>query len=420
MKLTQPAVGQLKLPPGKTDHIEFDDDLPGFGVRLRAGGKRTWIIQYRFGRKQRRFTLAAVDKLPAKEARKEADQRLARVTLGGDPQAKKIDDRAKAHVTFAAVLEDYSAAREREVEKGELRQGTHGAVELYLRKHCRPLHEMQLDKISRADIATRLGAVRKTSGETSAIRARSALSGFFAWAVGEGRIDVNPVIGTNKLTEPAARKRVLSDAEVAEVWAACREDDFGRIVKLLMLTAARRDEIASLAAGEVDLDRAEINLPAERTKNGEPHMIPLSALALSIVEAVPRRAGRERLFGDGEGGFSGWSKAKMALDQRILEARELVAGKGEKAKPMAAWRLHDLRRTAATLMPDRLGVLPHIVEAVLNHISGHKAGVAGTYNWALYAAEKRAALALWGEHVRAIVEGGERKVVPLRRAIRPC
>jgi integrase len=411
MKLTQPNVDGLTLPVGKVDHIEFDDDLPGFGVRLRAGGKRTWIIQYRVGRKQRRFTLAAVNKLSAKKARDEADERLARVTLGGDPQAKKIEERAKAHVTFGALLEDYLKERTKEVQKGDLRKRTFEEIERYLHQHCKPMHELQIDKITRMDVATRLGKMRTSNGETAAIRARSALSGLFAWAVAEGRMEANPVIGTNKPNEPNARERVLEDSELAEIWAACRGDDYGRIVKLLMLTAARRDEIGGLIAPELKI-QAEISLPPERTKNGREHMIPLSPLALSIVESTPRRAGRERLFGEGEGGFSGWSRAKDALDKRILEARR-KAGTW-KATPMREWRLHDLRRTCATRMADSLGVQPHIIEAVLNHVSGHKAGVAGVYNRALYAAEKRAALNLWGEHIRSIVEGMERKVIPLR------
>jgi integrase len=115
-------------------------------------------------------------------------------------------------------------------------------------------------------------------------------------------------------------------------------------------------------------------LPAARTKNRLEHDVPLSPAATVILTGTPRRAGRDLVFGEGVGGFSGWSLAKAALDKRL---------------PIKPWRLHDLRRTAATRMGD-LGVLPHVIEAVLNHISGHKAGVAGIYNRATYAAEKRA------------------------------
>ena len=129
--------------------------------------------------------------------------------------------------------------------------------------------------------------------------------------------------------------------------------------------------------------------------------MPLSDLALSVLPSP--RLGRELVFGEGGGAFTGFSAAKRRLDERINAAR---------AKPME-WRLHDLRRTAATRLAD-LGVHPHVVEAILNHVSGHKAGVAGIYNRAAYAKEKRAALTLWAEHVRALVDGADRKVVPLR------
>jgi integrase len=123
------------------------------------------------------------------------------------------------------------------------------------------------------------------------------------------------------------------------------------------------------------------------------------------------------LFGEGEGGFQGWGHAKRALEGRILAARKAAAKKAEtdlrKVKPMPAWRLHDLRRTVATRMAD-LGVQPHVIEAVLNHVSGHKAGVAGVYNRSIYMAEKTAALTLWAEHVTALVQGRKSNIVLLK------
>jgi integrase len=253
----------------------------------------------------------------------------------------------------------------------------------------------------------------------TAARARIALSTMFAWAIGEGIADNNPVIGTNKPAEPAARDRVLTDAEIADIWRGCRDDDFGRIVRLLLLTGARRDEIGDLAWNEIDFDRAAINLPPERTKNNRPNVVPLAPAAVAILKGAPRRARPDatidHVFGEGEGGYSGWSKGKIALDQRINAARAEAAGAPGKPQPIADWRLHDLRRTAATVMADRLAVLPHVIEAVLNHVSGHKAGVAGVYNRALYAAEKAAALTRWADHVRSVVEGVEQRIVPLSR-----
>ena len=418
VKLTQPNATWQALPAGKSDAIFFDDDLPGFGLRIRAGGKRTWIIQYRVGAKQRRLTLGTVDKLNADQARKAAKGRLARVELGGDPQQEKHEARAAAGHTVGKLVEDYLARRHHETGKDPLRKSSYEATELYLQKHWKPLHGLQASKVDRSTIASRLTAIEAQISSVTAARARVALSSMFAWAIGQGIVNSNPVIGTNKPPEPKARDRVLLNTEIADIWASCRDDNFGRIVKLLLLTGARRDEIGDLTWSEIDLELDFIKLPPERTKNGRAHFVPLAPIAAAILKSVPRRARADRaieyLFGEGQGGFSGWSKAKAGLDRRINKARTEAAAAPGTPQHITDWRLHDLRRTVATVMADNLGVLPHVIEAVLNHVSGHKAGVAGVYNRATYEREVRAALALWADHVRTVVEGGARKVVPLR------
>jgi integrase len=427
VKLTQPNATRQALPAGKSDAIFFDDDLPGFGLRIRAGGKRTWIIQYRVGAKQRRLTLGSLDRLSADQARKAAKAWLARVELGGDPQQEKHEARAAASHTVGKLIDDYLARRHHETGKDRLRKSSYESTECYLRKHWKPLHNLQATKVDRNAIATRLNAIETGISSVTAARARVALSTMFAWAIGEGRVEINPVIGTNKPPEPVARDRVLSDAEVGEIWAACRDDSFGYIVKLLLLTGARRDEIGDLAWNEIDLDERVINLPPGRTKNGRPHSVPLAPPAIAILESVPhsmRADGTLKyLFGEGQGGFSGWSKAKAALNGRINDARTAVAaGLGKtarKSQPIVDWRLHDLRRTVATVMAGKLGVLPHIIEATLNHVSGHKAGVAGVYNRATYDREVAAALLIWADHLKSIVEGGDRKIVPMRKEVAP-
>jgi integrase len=418
VKLTQPNAIRQPLPLGKSDAIFFDDDLPGFGLRVRAGGKRTWVIQYRVGAKQRRLTIGSLDKLSADQARKAARGRLACVELGGDPQQEKQDARNAAGHTVGRLVDDYLARRHHETGKDRLRRSSYEATELYLRKQWKPLHGLQASKVDRSAVAGRLTAIEAEISSVTAARARVAFSSMFAWAIGQGIVESNPVIGTNKPPEPMARDRVLSNAEIAEIWASCRDDNFSRIVKLLLLTGARRDEIGDSAWSEIDLDHDVINLPPDRTKNGRPHVVPLAPAAANILRLMCRQPGRDNVFGEGEGGFSGWSKAKAALDRRINEARAAVAAgsvkRADKPQPIANWRLHDLRRTAATVMAEKLGVLPHVIEAVLNHVSGHKAGVAGIYNRATYEREVRSALLLWADYVRAIVEGNERKVVPLR------
>ncbi|MGD0563495.1 MAG: tyrosine-type recombinase/integrase [Roseiarcus sp.] len=404
MKLDQASVARLVLPPGRSELRIFDEDLPGFGVRLRAGGKRTWIVQYRnAGGKTQTATLGSTAVVTAARARQAAKQNLADITLGGDPQAKKAELRARAAETLEAV-----ATRFLSHQQERLKARSYEQVETHLTKHWAPLNGLSIHEITRRNVAAHLGKIAAERGPFAANRARTTLSGLFTWAMKEGVVDANPVLGTNRKADEKARNRVLADAELVAIWNACRDDDYGRIVRLLILTGQRRDEVGDMAKSEVSLAARKWNIPRERTKNGRAHEVPLPDLALGILEPAILREGREKrdlIFGDGVGGFSGWSKAKAAIDERIAEAT------GAAPTP---WRLHDLRRTAATQMAE-LGVLPHVVEAVLNHVSGHKAGVAGVYNLALYAAEKRRALDLWAAHVEAIVAGrAASNVIPLK------
>jgi integrase len=219
--------------------------------------------------------------------------------------------------------------------------------------------------------------------------------------------DANPVVGTNKAAEEISRDRVLSDEELRLVWSCAGEGDYSAIIRLLILTGQRREEVAAMRWSELDFDKRLWRIGAERTKNGFQHDVPLSNEAIEFLAAHGGREGRDLVFGSREGPFQGWGNAKIALERRIR------ANLGEKSG-LKPWRLHDLRRTVATRM-NELGVLPHVVE-VLNHISGHKAGVAGVYNRASYAAEKRQALDVWAAHVIALMDGRAVNVVSLRRA----
>jgi integrase len=414
MKLTKAAVAKLKLPAGKNDHIFWDDEIAGFGLRIRSGGKRTWLLQYRIGSRQHRLKLGTFPTLDADAARKAAKEKRAAVDLGHDPQAERAKARARAAITLGSLVDQFLAFKE-----PVLRPNSCRAARLYLQVHWRPLHALPIHEVSRRDVAARIVELTSANGLVAASRGRAALSSLFSWAVREGLCENNVVAGTNEPAQPKSRDRVLTDGELAEIWAACRDDDYGRIVKLTLLTACRREEIGGLIWPEADLDRSVLSLSAERTKNGRPHSLPLSPLALAILKSVPRREGREYLFGTGRHGFNGWSRAKVQLDGRILDARSKAAGKKEEpvdaVEPIAPWRVHDLRRTCATVMADRLGVLPHVVEAVLNHV-GQRAGVAGTYNRAAYLNEMRHALLRWADHLQSVVEAGEHKIVPLKRA----
>lgn len=348
------------------------------------------------------MAIGTVESTDAEEARKRAKTILSRVHLGADPQIEKAEARAQASATLRALVDRFLDERAAK----RLKPGTFTDVERYLRRHWAPLLGLPAQKVTRADVAAQLAKLADANGGYAANRARAALSALFSWAIGEGLTDANPVVGTNKPTEEVARDRVLTDEELAATWGAVGQGDYTAIVRLLILTGQRREEVGAMLWSEIDAEDAMWRIGAERTKNGLAHDVPLSAQALTILSNLGRREGRSLVFGAGDGGFSGWSKAKSALDKRVsdrLAKDEQSLPKADRSRRMP-WRLHDIRRTVATGMAD-IGVQLHIIEAVLNHVSGHKAGVAGVYNRASYAAEKRQALTLWGSHVMLLVEG---------------
>src|SRR5215471_9354810 len=388
MKITARTIAGLKLPGDKDDAIYFDDEMPGFGIRLRVSGqqvRRSWVAQYRSFGRTRRVLLGSAKILGAEQARVAAKKVLARVTLGHDPQAEKAARRQKDTHSLRGIAGDYLAFKQKTV-----RPRTYAEIVRYLTGHFfKRLHNVPIDQITRKDVAARLTKITLESGSITASRARIALSGFYVWAMGLGLAESNPVIGTTRPQEAKPRDRVLSDAELAAVWNACDDDAFGKVIKLLILTGARRAEVGGMRWIEIDLERGVWVIPAERVKNGRQHTLPLAPLAISIIQSVPRRVSRDHLFGTrSDGGLSHWHQ-KAELDQHLT------------IKP---WRVHDLRRTLATRLCD-LGVAPHVVEQILNHQSGHRAGIVGVYNKSVYTNEVRAALGAWERYIGLITDG---------------
>ena len=405
MKLSDRNVATLVRPVNKDDFVVWDDDLPGFGVRLRSD-RKTYLVQYRVGTQQRRESLGDVRKVKLEDARKAARHRFAKIELGIDPRAER--DRARAKAAAARLTLGVVAERYLDAKKAALRPSTYREAERYFTVHWRAFRDRPIESIRRADLAACLQELIKTRGPIAASRARVNLSALFSWAMKEGLCDSNPVIATN---DPEAgkrpRERVLSAAELAIIWKACQGDDFGRIVKLLMLTGCRRREIGELKWSELDFDRGTMTIAGARTKNHRALTLTLPPAAIDLLRSISRREGNDNVFGGGIPGFTVWSYATDLLNARIAAA----AG-----KPLVDWTLHDLRRSVATHMAEEIGVQPHIIEALLNHVSGNKRGVAGVYNRARYDREVASALQLWSEHLAAIIEGRKSKVVSLRRA----
>jgi integrase len=391
VKLTGKAVNAAMLPEGQQDAIFFDDELPGFGLRLRASGSRTFVYQYRLGRKTRRLTLGTASAATLAAARKSASELEAKVRLGGDPAMVKAAARQAAADTFGSLATEYLEKR-----KADWRPKSEGEFRHYLLTKAKPLHTVPVTAVSQRNVADLLDRIADESGTVTANRARASLSAFFRWCIEKGiDLPAGNVVGNTKKRKEVTRDRVLSRDELKAIWTACGDDSGGKIVRLLILTGQRTKEIGDLSWTEVSED--QIVLPESRTKNGRTHVVPLSEPAKVILTSTPRGV-RDYLFGRWRG-FTNWSRHKIDLDKR---------------SGVKGWTFHDLRRTTATGMAD-LGIQPHIIEAVLNHVSGHKAGVAGIYNGSSYDREKRDALNIWGEHITALIEGRAPAVVAMKR-----
>lgn len=370
--------------------IVFDTDLKGFGVRVRYDSKgrlcKAWCVQYRHEGKQRRQNIGKFPRMNAATARTKAGAWLNKVHDGIDPAGERAAQIKVDALKFHKAVEQYLAKRQAEV-----RGSTFHTIKLYLTgRYFEPLHNKSLAKIAQSDVEQCLDAITQKPTRWAA---QKSLSAFYVWAVRKGHAPENPLVRVDQV-KLASRERVLSEDEIRKVWNACQNDDLGKIIKLLLLTGCRADEIGGLKWSEIDADKATIKLSAERTKNGREHILPLSPLALQIVKQIEKRPGRDFLFGKtAAGGFVWWAKRKT-----------LVNG-------LAHWTIHDLRRTAATHMAE-LGIEPHIIEAILNHVSGHKTGVAGIYNRASYGKQMRIALDRWAVHIEGIVTGRASNLVP--------
>ena len=383
-KLDRNTIGKLPAPAEeKFDIVHWDDDLPGLGLRILKSGSRSWVVRYRVGRRQRVITLGKMSLLSPGQARTKAGEILAKAKLGEDVSTEIRSKKAASGSTLEELIDLFI---DRYVEKNQ-KPSTRTETRRLLLVKWRPLHQMAVKEVTRPMIAECLAKIELETSAITRNRARAALSRLFTWALEEGFAEHNPVVDTAKRPE-TSRERVLSADELKAIWLATSDPgDYNAIVRLLLLTGQRREEVAAVTWHELDLDSALWRIAPERTKNSRPHDVPLSSTALSILKQVPRRVNRELVFGGRKGPFSGWSKSKERFDQRT---------------DLTGWRLHDLRRTLVTGMAE-LGVQPHVIEAVVNHVSGHKAGVAGVYNRATYSQEKRKALQDWADYLDRIV-----------------
>jgi integrase len=382
MKLTLNRIDSLKCPEGKRDMLVFDDEQRGLGVRVTASGSKTYLAQYNWHGQKRRIPLGSCSGLSLAKARDAVRALMGDVAKGIDPATERKKVRAHEALTLVALLSDWQAlhlASKRPSYAAEAVRALRNAFVRYL--------DLPAADLSRASVVKTLDSMARKGSTAMAARTAAYGKAAYGWAVKRGALAINPFVNL-PVAPTLKRERVLSDDELATIWGATASaGPFNGIVRLLILTGQRREEVAGMTWAEVSGDFSTWTIPASRTKNGATHIVPLASPAQDLLREAPRFG--ELVFPGLRGPFNGWSKAKAALDAK---------------SGVTDWRLHDLRRTVATGL-QRLGVRLEVTEQVLNHVSGSRAGIVGVYQRHDFASEKRAALEAWGSHVEAIVEG---------------
>lgn len=393
-KITKKSIDAVEA--GSSSQFLWDTDLKGFGAKITPSGSISYVLQFRMGGREtiaRRYTIGAHGSpWTPTTARSEAERLLLLVGQGIDPVEA---DKQRRREAIDLAFDNYARHFTRSC-KGE---GWRRLVERVVRLHLEPvLRKKPLPSITRADIVSVLDQMPE---EQVANRRNvfAVMRRLFRWAVSRGDLERSPMEGMETPPPVRPRDRWLSDKELRLIWHATPECHpcFGPIVRLLILTGQRREEVCGMHWQELDRAERLWTLPGQRTKNSEFNTIPLNQLAMIELD---RLAGGEkwprngRVFATASGaGFAGYHKGKMKLDSAIEETE---------GEPLPPWRLHDLRRTLATNF-QRLGVRFEVTEAVLNHVSGSRAGVAGVYQRHDWKEEKRHALDDWNKHLDCVL-----------------
>jgi integrase len=362
-KLTPAFVMKAKAQPGAERTLYWDMSLPGFGLQVTAAGHRSWVVQYRSAGRSRRMAIDGVLNLAA--ARKRARSLLGEVAHNRDPLAEKRKAAALERDTFRSVAEDYFAR-----ESGKLRSADHQRAALERLVYQR-LGRLPIASILRSDVVRLLDHIEDERGPVMADRTLAIIRKIMNWHASRSDDFRSPLVRTKARSENGSRDRILKDDELRAVWrtAEAYPGPFGALVLFLLLTGARRSEASAMRWSEIS--GAEWTLPAERNKTKVDLIRPLSPAALAVIEKLPRIGKGELVFTtDGQHPIGGFSRFKRHFD---------------KAAGVTGWTLHDLRRTARSLM-SRAKVDKDHAERCLGHVIG---GVRGVYDRHEFQDEKR-------------------------------
>jgi integrase len=385
VKLTINRIEALRCPAGKRDVLFFDEEQRGLGVRVTASGGKTYLVQYNLHGQKRRIPLGSCSAISLSKARDAARVIMGDVARGIDTAAQRKEARRKAAAeayTLEKLLGGWHA-----LHLASRRPSYAAEAVRALRKAFGKHLDLPAAELSRSAIVKTLDTLNRKGSPSMAAVTRRYGCAAFSWAVKRGTLADNP-FSALPMAPVVKRERVLTDAELAAIWRATdAPGPFNAIVRLLILTGQRREEVTAIEWSELSDDLAVWTIPASRTKNGNAHAVSLSEPAREILHNALRIG--EYVFPGRRGPFRGLAVGKKPLD---------------KLSGVTDWRLHDLRRTVATGL-QRLGVRLEVTEAVLNHISGTRGGLTGIYQRHTWADEKRAALEGWAAHVMAVVEG---------------
>lgn len=373
-KLTAPEQGEVCF---------WHPAIKGLHLRLLPTGQPTWRYQYRDQAGATRKVTLGKHPAVTLQAAVTAAQALAGDTArGNDPAAARraLKTESARRALFGDLLPTYLAWKET-----QRRARTVESIRHYLENAFKHLHAVPIGELDQFAIAAAVERVKRERGAIAANRATSALSGFLRWLGAQGKVRSDVALGPRMLPKASetSRDRVLTPEELKAIWDEAKpESNFGRIIRLLLLTAGRRDEIGSLRWSEISKDA--ITIDGERMKGKRDHAIPLLP---AMARLLPPKQEGDFVFGkDGDAGFSAWSQSLKRFNGRLLKRM------GKKPGEVPRWTMHDFRRTFSTMMNDQPDAKPHVIEACLAHMLP---GVAGVYSRAEQLESKKAVLTSW-------------------------
>ncbi len=384
LKLTKSSIDVLPTP--SSDVIYWDAAFPGFGLKVTPKGRKVFVALYRTGgagSKLRKYTIGPYGRVTLHQARVAAQKVFAAKLEGRDLAAEKREARRRVVADRVEdLLETFI------LQHVSQNRSAYEISRLLRREMGKPWSGRSIHEITKRDVVDVISAIEQRGAPGTANKTLKVIKTFLRWCVGRAVLDRSPAEGVPMPAKVVTRDRVLTDGELAQVILAARQmsGPYGGIVELLALTGQRREEVAAMTWGELDLHRRVWTLPKSRTKNAKEHAVHLSEQSMAVLLRTTVR-GPFVFTVLGSKPFREFSRTKRQIDE--------FSG-------VTGWRLHDLRRTCVSGMA-RLGIPPHVADKILNHQSGTISGVAAVYQRHDFLDERNGALERWGAHLAKIV-----------------